>query len=62
MNQPRVYTCVPRISKETHSLDDTMDQFDLIDIYRTFHHNGLFDLSVLRSFLMGLVTGHSAEV
>lgn len=62
MNQPRVYTCVPQISKETHSLDDTMDQLDLIGICRTFHPNGLLDLSVLRSFLLGLVTGHDAEV
>ena len=26
-----------RISKETQSLNDTMDQLDLIDIYRPFH-------------------------
>ena len=26
-----------KISKETLSLNDTMDQLDLIDIYRTFH-------------------------
>ena len=26
-----------KISKETQSLNDTMDQLDLIDIYRTFH-------------------------
>ena len=26
-----------RISKETQTLNDTMDQLDLIDIYRTFH-------------------------
>ena len=26
-----------KISKETQTLDDTMDQLDLIDIYRTFH-------------------------
>ena len=26
-----------KISKETHTLNDTMDQLDLIDIYRTFH-------------------------
>ena len=25
------------ISKETQTLNDTMDQLDLIDIYRTFH-------------------------
>ena len=26
-----------KISKETQSLNDTMDELDLIDIYRTFH-------------------------
>ena len=25
------------INKETQSLNDTMDQLDIIDIYRTFH-------------------------
>ena len=28
-----------KISKETQTLNDTMDQVDLIDIYRTFHPN-----------------------
>ena len=27
-----------KISKETQEINDTMDQLDLIDIYRTFHH------------------------
>ena len=27
-----------KISKESQTLNDTMDQLDLIDIYRTFHH------------------------
>ena len=27
-----------KINKETQALNDTMDQLDLIDIYRTFHH------------------------
>ena len=27
-----------KINKETQTLKDTMDQLDLIDIYRTFHH------------------------
>ena len=26
-----------KISKETETLKDTMDQLDLVDIYRTFH-------------------------
>ena len=36
------FTCMDRstkqkISKETQTLNDTMDQLDLIDIYKTFH-------------------------
>ena len=27
-----------KINKETQNLSDTIDQLDLIDIYRTFHH------------------------
>ena len=27
-----------KITKETQTLNDTIDQLDLIDIYRTFHH------------------------
>ena len=27
-----------KISRGTQTLNDTMDQLDLIDIYRTFHH------------------------
>ena len=27
-----------KINKETQTLNDTVDQLDLIDIYRTFHH------------------------
>ena len=27
-----------KISKETQTLNDTVDQLDLTDIYRTFHH------------------------
>ena len=26
-----------KISKKTQALNDTMDQLDLVDIYRTFH-------------------------
>ena len=26
-----------KVNKETQALNDTMDQLDLIDIYRTFH-------------------------
>ena len=28
-----------KVNKETQTLNDTLDQLDLIDIYRTFHPN-----------------------
>ena len=31
-----------KISKETQTLNDTMDQLDLIDIYRTFHPKTIY--------------------
>jgi len=31
-----------KISKETQTLNDTMDQLDLIDIYRTFHSKTMY--------------------
>ena len=34
---PMDKTTKQKISKETQALNDTMDQLDLIDIYRTFH-------------------------
>ena len=42
-----------KINKETQTLNDTMDQLDLIDIYRTFHHktiNFTFFSSAHRTF------------
>ena len=39
-NTPRTPTdrsTKQKISKETQTLNDTMDQFDLIGVYRTFH-------------------------
>ena len=30
-------SCKQKINKETQALNDTIDQIDLIDIYRTFH-------------------------
>ena len=42
-----------KISKEAQALNDTMDQLDLIDIYRTFHPktmNFTFFSSALRTF------------
>ena len=29
-----------KINKETQVLNDTLDEMDLIDIFRTFHPNG----------------------
>ena len=34
---PKNRSTKEKISKETQTLNDTMDQLDLIDIYRTFH-------------------------
>ena len=42
-----------KINKETQTLNDTIDQLDLIDIYRTFHPktmNFTFFSSALRTF------------
>ena len=39
-------TTKQKINKETQTLNDTMDQLDLIDIYGTFHpQNDQFHLS-----------------
>ena len=35
---PMDRTTKQKINKETQTLNDTVDQLDLIDIYRTFHH------------------------
>ena len=34
---PRDRSSRQKINKETEALNDTIDQIDLIDIYRTFH-------------------------
>ena len=34
---PKDRSTKQKMSKETQTLNDTMDQLDLIDIYRTFH-------------------------
>ena len=42
-----------KINKETQTLNDTMDQLDIIDMYRTFHHktfNFTFFSSAHRTF------------
>ena len=43
-----------KINKETQTLNDTLDQLDLIDIYRTFHPktmNFTFFLKCLQNIL-----------
>ena len=51
-----------KISKETQTLNDTMDQSDVIDIYRTFHLktvNLTFFLSAHGTFSrIGHILGH----
>ena len=39
--KPMVRSTKQKISKETQTLNDTMDQLDLIDIYRTFHSKNM---------------------
>ena len=55
-----------KISKETQTLNDTMDQLDLIDIYRTFHPktmNFTFFSSVHRTFSrIGHILGHKSSL
>ena len=55
-----------KISKETQTLKDTMDQLDLIDIYRTFHPktmNFTFFSSAHRTFSrIGHVLDHKSSL
>ena len=55
-----------KISKETQTLNDTMDQLDLIDIYRTFHSktmNFTFFSSAHRTFSrMDHILGHKSSL
>ena len=55
-----------KISKETQTLNDTMDQLDLIDIYRTFHPqtmNFTFFSSAHRIFSrMDHILGHKSSL
>jgi len=55
-----------KISKETQTLNDTMDQLDLIDIYRTFHPktiNFTFFSSAHRTFSrIDDVLGHKSSL
>ena len=55
-----------KINKETQTLNDTMDQLDLIDIYRTFHPqtmNFTFFSSAHRTFSrIDHVLGHKSSL
>ena len=55
-----------KISKETQTLNDTMDQLDLIDIYRTFHPktmNFTFLSSAHRTFSnIDHILGHKSSL
>ena len=54
-----------KINKETQTLNDTMDQLDLIDIYRTFHPktiNFTFFSSAHRTFFrIDHILGHKSS-
>ena len=55
-----------KIKKETQTLKDTMDQLDLIDIYRTFHPktiNFTFCSSAHGTFsIMDHILGHKSSL
>ena len=55
-----------KISKETHTLNDTMDQVDLTDIYRAFHPktmNFTFFSSALGTFSrIDHILGHESTL
>ena len=55
-----------KISKETQTLNDTMDQLDLIDIYRKFHPkimNFTFFSSVHKTFYrIDHILGHKSSL
>ena len=55
-----------KINKETQTLNDTLDQLDLIDIYRTFHPKTIiftFFLSAHRTFSgIDHILGHNPHL
>ena len=55
-----------KINKETHTLNDTIDKLDLIDIYRTFHPktmNFTFFSSTHRTFSrIDHILGHKSSL
>ena len=63
---PMDRTTEQKINKETQTLNDTMDQLDLIDIYRTFHPetmNYTFFSSAHRTFSkINHILGHKSSL
>ena len=54
-----------KISKETQTLNDTMDQLDQINIYRIFHSKAIkftFFLSAHRNFRIDHILGHKSSL
>ena len=50
-----------KISKETQSLNDKMDELDLIDIYRIFHHH-LFLKCTQNLLRLDHILGHKSSL
>ena len=63
---PRNRSTKQKINKETQTLNDTTDQLDLIDIYRTFHPktmNFTFLSSAHRTFSkIDYILGHKSSL
>ena len=63
---PMDRTTKQKINKETQTLNDTIDQLDLIDIYRTFHPktmNFTFFSRAHRTFSrIGHILGHKSSL
>jgi len=63
---PMVRSTKQKISKETQTLNDTVDQLDLIDIYRTFHPKNMnftFFSSARRTFSrIDHILGHKSSL
>ena len=55
-----------KINKETQVLNDTLDEMDLIDIFRTFHPNAeehIFFSSAYGTFSrIGHILGHKSNI
>ena len=55
-----------KINKETQTLNDTIEQLDLIDIYRTFHHKTMnftfFSSAYGTFFRIDHILGHKSSL